>query len=119
MRLEDVYESLDVALGRIGDDMTLFNLYVSFRLQDNVCVESLETAASNHLFDDNADQLGIDKIDGHRIRAYFQRSGVRPQTYELVHELHAAFDLSRESGEFMEYVNKMRERDGLQLLSVE
>lgn len=37
-----------------------------------ITVDNLRDLAGNHLFDDAPEKFGITKIDGHKIRAYFQ-----------------------------------------------
>ena len=40
--------------------------------EKNITVQNLEDLAGNHLFDDHPELFGISKIEGHKIRAYFQ-----------------------------------------------
>jgi hypothetical protein len=80
-------------------------------------VENLEDVAGNHLFDDNPKAFGLSEIDGHKIRAYFQEGSTN---YDFVADLHEKFKnmLKPERSEYLNRVNKIREKKGLGMIRI-
>ncbi|MBI2124206.1 hypothetical protein HYT92_00270 [Candidatus Pacearchaeota archaeon] len=91
-----------MVLKTFQQDRTLLNKYPG-SVNQRITAENIENLAANHLFDDCPKWFGISKLEGHKIRAYFQE-GVRD--YNFVFELYKNFPGIFE-GERQEYANRM------------
>jgi hypothetical protein len=82
-----------------------------------ITVERLTTLANWHLFDNEPDWFGIEKIEGHRIRYYFETGKSK---WDIIPELYETFPgvFDGESQDFMDRINFMRERQSLEPLTL-
>lgn len=88
-----------------------------------ITAENLSDLASNHLFDDEPKLFGITKLDGHRIRAYFQRGQTQADNaplYGFITELREIFPgiFEPERQEYLDDVNEIRKKYKLSPISI-
>lgn len=86
-----------------------------------ITAENLSDLASNHLFDDEPKLFGITKLDGHKIRAYFQRGQTNDaRLYMFIIELREMFPgvFEPERPEYLDDINEIRQRHGLPPISL-
>lgn len=91
--LDEIKKPLKKVLTAIKKDRSLLLKYPKSTLNDNqrITAENLEDLAGNHLFDDHPEWFGISKIEGHKIRAYFQMTDYIIRDSHYVFELHERF----------------------------
>jgi len=109
-----VVEALEKALSRLFEDRGLLEGCPSTRFDEVVCVENLADWSGNHLFDDHPEDFGLDELEGHRIRAYFQTNGDRANSHDHIQgrrdslrEVYQHFPQYLE-GERKEYLESLR-----------
>jgi hypothetical protein len=72
-----------------------------------ITAENLEDMAGNHFFDDYPHKYNITKMEGHRLRAFFQEGS---SNYNFVTDLHKRFHniMEPERDEYIKRVNNRR-----------
>jgi hypothetical protein len=116
-KFEEVRPYLEKALKAIHEDRSKLKYAISWRHKQygsstEITARRLEAAASNHLFDDRYELLGISEIEGHRIRDYFSSH----RDFQFVEDLYTNFPyiMDPEDKLYIEMtVNKERTRLGL------
>ena len=72
---KDVKNILTTIITSIIADKKLYNFYPKTTISENKFIPSgLCDLACNHLFDDRPELFGITKIQGHKVREYFQEN---------------------------------------------
>ncbi len=96
--LDEIKKPLKKVLEAMDKDRSLLIKYTKSTPSDDkrITAENLGDLAGNHLFDDNPELFGISKIEGHKIRAYFQ------MTDYLIRKSHFVFELHKEFPDLME-----------------
>ena len=79
-----------------------------------ITAENLGDLAGNHLFDDFPELFGLEQLEGHAVRAYFQEGAIN--NYSHIPELHKEFPLAiePEREEYLQFVNDIRRKRGLE-----
>ncbi len=113
------FETIKKPLGRvlrvIYKDRSKFKFI--FNPKNVITAEKLEQAAGNHMFSESYKILDITKIEGHKIRNYFNCVAGNGKQYII--DLHETFPeiMDSENPKYMEDVNKYRKSLGLEKIN--
>ena len=111
-----VKNELSKILEEFKKNPKLMGFYPKSAGWDNIVlnVENLEDVAANHFFDDYPALFNLEKIEGHKVREYFQSAPDNMSSCYVV-DLHKEFSeyLSHERPEFIERVNSIRSKYNL------
>ena len=111
----EIRNEMEQVLKMIDENRSILEKYFpdSGGPDKRITAEKLEGLAGDHLFDDYPRLFDIRKIDGHKIRAYFQDGATN---YDFVSELHEAFPdiMETEREEYLEKVNEIRNNRNLE-----
>ena len=119
--LVEIRNKFEKVLKAIQNDRSLLCKYPKTTGFDNkrITVENLDDLAGNHLFDDQPKLFGISKLEGHKIRAYFQGGHINGH-HDFVPKLHREFPdvFDEERQEYLNRINGYRVNKGLEPISL-